>query len=113
VVRDIFRWYLDGASVLGIIKKLSNAGIPSPTGKGTWSKRSIEKMLENEKYTGTVTLLDSATQEYRYQMKDCHPPIITESEFRAVQEEKKKRSNIVIGNDGKHRSSRKYSSKKK
>jgi site-specific DNA recombinase len=113
VVRDIFSWYLDGASVLGIIKKLSNAGIPSPTGKGTWSKRSIEKMLENEKYTGTVTLLDSATQEYRYQMKDCHPPIITESEFRAVQEEKKKRSNIVIGNDGKHRSSRKYSSKKK
>jgi len=113
VVRDIFRWYLDGASVLGIIKKLSNAGIPSPTGKGTWSKRSIEKMLENEKYTGTVMLLDSATQEYRYQMKDCHPPIITESEFRAVQEEKKKRSNIVIGNDGKHRSSRKYSSKKK
>jgi site-specific DNA recombinase len=113
LVRDIFRWYLDGASVLGIIKKLSNAGIPSPTGKGTWSKRSIEKMLENEKYTGTVTLLDSATQEYRYQMKDCHPPIITESEFRAVQEEKKKRSNIVIGNDGKHRSSRKYSSKKK
>ena len=113
VMRDIFRWYLDGASVLGIIKKLSNAGIPSPTGKGTWSKRSIEKMLENEKYTGTVTLLDSATQEYRYQMKDCHPPIITESEFRAVQEEKKKRSNIVIGNDGKHRSSRKYSSKKK
>ena len=112
-VGDIFRWYLDGASVLGIIKKLSNAGIPSPTGKGTWSKRSIEKMLENEKYTGTVTLLDSATQEYRYQMKDCHPPIITESEFRAVQEEKKKRSNIVIGNDGKHRSSRKYSSKKK
>ncbi len=73
VVRDIFRWYLDGASVLGIIKKLSDAGIPSPTGKETWSKRSIEKMLENEKYTGTVTLLDSATQEYEYQMKECHP----------------------------------------
>lgn len=24
----------------------------------TWSKRSIEKILENEKYTGMVTLLD-------------------------------------------------------
>ena len=33
VVRDIFRWYIDGASVVGIIKKLSDAGIPSPTGK--------------------------------------------------------------------------------
>jgi len=112
VVRDIFRWYLDGASVLGIIKKLSDAGLPSPTGKETWSKRSIEKILENEKYTGTVTLLDSATQEYKYQMKECHPPIITESEFRAVQEEKKKRSNIVTYDDVKHRSNKKYSSKK-
>lgn len=112
VVRDIFRWYLDGASVLGIIKKLSDAGIPSPTGKETWSKRSIEKMLENEKYTGTVTLLDSATHEYKFQMKECHPPIITESEFRAVQEEKKKRSNIVSDDNGTHRSSKKYSSKK-
>lgn len=113
VARDIFRWFLDGASVLGIIKKLSDTGIPSPTGKETWSKRAIEKMLENEKYTGTVTLLDSATQEYEYQMKECHPPIITESEFRAIQEEKKRRSNIVINDEGKHRSGKKYSSKTK
>jgi len=47
VVRDVFRWYLDGASVVGNTKKLSEAGIPSPAGKETWSKRSIEKMLEN------------------------------------------------------------------
>lgn len=113
VVRDIFRWYLDGASVLGIIKKLSDAGISSPTDKEQWNKRAVEIMLANEKYTGTVTLLDSATQEYEYQMKECHPPIITESEFRAVQEEKKKRSNIVTDDDGTHRSSKKYSSKKK
>lgn len=113
VVRDIFRWYLDGASVVGIIKKLSDAGVLSPTGKEKWNKRAIETMLANEKYTGTVTLLDSATQEYQYQMKECHPPIITESEFRAIQEEKKKRSNIVTDDDGTHRSSKKYSSKKK
>jgi len=113
VVRDIFRWYLDSASVLGIIKKLSDEGIPSPTGKERWNKRAIEKMLENEKYTGTVTLLDSSTQEYEYQMKECIPPIITESEFRSVQEEKKKRSNIVTDDDGTRRSSKKYSSKNK
>ena len=112
VVRDIFRWYLGGDSVLGIIKKLSDAGISSPTGKEKWSKRAIEKMLENEKYTGTVTLLDSSTQDYEYQIKDNHPPIITENEFRSVQEEKKKRSNIVTDDDGTHRRSKKYSSKK-
>ena len=113
VVRDIFRWYLDGASVLGIIKKLSDTGIRSPAGKEKWSKRSIEKMLENEKYTGTVTLLDSATQKYEFQMKECHLPIITESEFRAVQKEKKKRSNVIMDDDGTRRSSKKYSSKRK
>ncbi len=112
-VRDIFRWYLDGASVLGIIKKLYDAGVLSPTDKEKWNKRTIEIMLSNEKYTGTVTLLDSATQEYEYQMKECIPPIITENEFRAVQEEKKKRSNIVTDDEGTHRSSKKYSSKKK
>ena len=112
-VQDIFRWYLDGASVLGIIKKLYDAGVLSPTGKEKWNKRTIETMLSNEKYTGTVTLLDSTTQEYEYQMKECIPPIITESEFRAVQEEKKKRSNIVTDDEGTHRSSKKYSSKKK
>lgn len=112
VVRDIFRWYLDGASVVGIIKKLSDAGIPSPTGKEKWNKRAIETMLSNEKYTGTVTLLDSATQEYLYQMKECHPPIITESEFRSVQEERTKRSNVVTDEKGTHRRDKKYSSKK-
>jgi len=58
-------------------------------------------------------LLDSATQEYKYQMKECHTPIITESEVRAVQQEKKKQSNIVTDDEGRHRSSKKYSSKKK
>ncbi|NLI59556.1 MAG: hypothetical protein GX387_13805 [Clostridium sp.] len=37
-----------------------------------------------------ITLLDSATKQYEFQMKECHPPIITESEFRVVQDEKKK-----------------------
>ena len=73
----------------------------------------MRKCLKNEKYTGTVTLLDSSTQEYEYQIKDNHPPIITENEYRSVQEEKMKRSNIVIGDNGMHRSNIKYSSKKK
>ena len=58
-------------------------------------------------------MLDSATQEFAYQMKECLPPIITESEFQSVQEEKQKRSNVVTDDAGTHRSSKKYSSKKK
>lgn len=113
VVRDIFRWYLDGTSVLGIIKKNSDTGIASPSGKKKWNKRAIETMLANEKYPGTVILLDLATQEFAYHMKECIPPIITESEFRAVQDAKKMRSNVVTDDDGTHRSNKKYSSKRK
>jgi site-specific DNA recombinase len=57
--------------------------------------------------------LDSATQEFQYQMKECYPPIITESEFQSVQEERAKRSNVVTDDSGMHRSSKKYSSRKK
>lgn len=62
---------------------------------------------------GTVTLLDSVTEKYEYQIKECHPPIMMDNEFRAVEEENIKRSNIVSDDDGTHRSSKKYSSKKK
>lgn len=113
VVRDIFRWYPDGTSVLDIIKKLSDTGIASPSGKEKWNKRAIETILANEKYTGTVTLLGSATQEFAYQMKECIPPIITESEFQAVQDAKKMKSNVVTDDEGTHRSNKKYSSKRK
>ena len=45
MVRDIYRWYIDGASILGIQKKLAEHSIPSPTGKEQWSKRTIDKEI--------------------------------------------------------------------
>ncbi len=113
VVRDIFRWYIDGKSVLGIIKEFEKKGIPSPTGKPKWSKRSVENILINEKYIGTVRLTDSVTGKYEYLAKDNHPPIITEDVFRDAQEAKRRRSNVVTDENGTHRKGEKYSSKKK
>lgn len=113
VVQKIFEWYIEGYSVLGIIKNLHKKEIPSPTGKEKWRKRTIEKMLKNEKYIGTVTLLDLATQEYYYQMKEAHPQLISDEDFRKVKSEKKKRSNIITDDNGRpHRSNNKYSSKR-
>ena len=113
VVRDIFRWYNDGASILGIIKKLAEQKIPSPTGKEKWSKRTIENLLSNEKYIGTVRLIDSVTEGQMYEMKESHPPIITEDVFRTTQEWREKRSNVTVSESGeKHRKKTKYSSKK-
>lgn len=48
VVRKIFNWYLDGKSVIGIVKELEKEKIKSPSGKNKWSRRSIETMLKNE-----------------------------------------------------------------
>lgn len=107
IVRKIFNWYLDGKSVIGIVKELEKENIKSPTWKNKWPKRSIETMLENEKYTGSVKLLDSVNKENYYLLKDNHEAIITEEVFNKVQEEKASRSNIDEENN---RKSRKYSS---
>lgn len=113
VVRDIFRWYIDGSSTLGIIKKLAEHKIPSPTGKEKWRKKSVDDLLSNEKYIGTVRLADSITEGQMFEIKDNHPPIITEDVFRSAQETRVKRSNIVVSESGeKKRKSTKYSSKK-
>jgi len=114
VVRKVFQWYLDGASVVGIIHKLENEGMASPRGGKVWSKASVENMLTNIKYTGTVILTDSMNPEQIIQVTECVPPIITENEFRAVQTAKAARSNVVIDGDGhSHRKNHKYSSKTK
>lgn len=57
-VKLIFDLYLQGSSIIGIMKELENRGIKTPTGKDTWSKRTIDVMLSNEKYIGVVRLLD-------------------------------------------------------
>jgi site-specific DNA recombinase len=39
-VQLIFDLYLDGKSILGIIKGLEKLGIKTPAGKDKWSKRT-------------------------------------------------------------------------
>ena len=52
VVKLIFDLYLGGKNILGIVKELKDRNIKSPTGKDNWPKRSVEKLLSNEKYIG-------------------------------------------------------------
>ena len=111
-VRKIFRWYLGGKSIIGIIKELEKQGIQSPTGKEKWPKRTIDVMLSNEKYIGNVRLFDSEKREVQYLSEDNHPAIIPSETFQAVQTEKSNRSNVKKNKDGVQRKSKKYSSKK-
>src|SRR5690554_6721525 len=110
-VRLIYNLYLQGKSVLGIVKELERLGIKSPTGKGTWPKRIIDVMLSNEKYTGNVRLLDNGKHSASYFSEDNNPAIISKETFQAVQLEKQHRSNVIKGEEGSRRKSKKYSSK--
>lgn len=109
-VRLIFRLYLDGNSVLGIISYLKRHKIKSPTGKENWNKRYIEKMLRNGKYAGDAFV---QLEEGTYMIKDHHPAIIARESFDAIQAQLAMRSNIIENPDGTiTRKGSKYSGKK-
>jgi len=108
-VRLIFRLYLDGHSVISIIRELKIRRIESPSGKDKWNKRCIEKMLRNQKYTGDSTIM---TGDGTYLKSGNLPTIIERSVFDVVQQQLEMRSNISISDDGTvSRKSKKYSGK--
>lgn len=114
VVKLIFDLYLGGKSILGIVKELKERSIKSPTGKDNWPKRSIEEMLSNEKYIGVSIVNVGGEEGQIYKLNNSHPAIISKEMFDVVQEEKHKRSNVeIIENGVSKRKSKKYSSKKK
>lgn len=110
-VQLIYDLYLKGKSIIGIVKELERLCIESPTGRYKWSKRTIDVMLSNEKYTGSVILLNNGKNETVYLCKNNHPAIISNETFQAVQAEKTIRSNVIKDKNGAHRKTEKYSSK--
>jgi site-specific DNA recombinase len=55
LVRDLFAWYGDeGATLLGLRKRLLQLGITSPQGRRTWSSAALHGLLTNPTYTGQV-----------------------------------------------------------
>lgn len=124
VVRRIFDLYLSGYSVDMIMQQLASNHIKSPTGKYKWSKRTIQKILTNEKYIGSVILGKTYTGAYpnnkqkvnmgeqeKFIMQDAHGSIISIDIFEHVQEEIKNRSNIEIVDGRARRKNTHYSSK--
>jgi site-specific DNA recombinase len=80
-------------------------------------------VLDNEKYVGDILLMKTYTPEVgakrrknrreseQYKMTDGHPSIITREAFAAVQEEKKRRSNLEIVENTPKRAGKRYMSK--
>jgi DNA invertase Pin-like site-specific DNA recombinase len=126
VVKEIFDMYLSGASIIGIQRELERRAILSPTGNTKWCKRTIENLLLNEKYTGNVVACKTYNEGYpetrryinkgdkeKYIVASCNPEIISEEQFKQVQEERTRRSNVERDEDRTVRKTTHYSSKQK
>ncbi|MEI7539434.1 MAG: recombinase family protein [Candidatus Saccharibacteria bacterium] len=120
----IFDLYLQGHSVLSIIRELKKRRIKSPSGNTVWSKRAIETLLANEKYVGDIIVGKTFRHEFpsnkrrvnngerkMYETKNSHQPIIQREVFDKVQQERKARSNIGIDEGKAVRKNTRYSMK--
>ena len=118
VVRQIFEWKLQEVSVYTIVERLKAGGIESPErhkrragtrnggniqGEG-WCPSTIRGILQNRAYIGEMICGKSETALYKGLKKrltekdnwivvsDAHPPIVSVSDFEAVERQMRKDS---------------------
>ena len=113
VVRQIFRWSLDGRGRQDIAHLLNQQGMPNPTRYkaergwtcnhpvkndfGLWNKTTIWRILRNEMYTGVMiqgrrkkvsykskVIIDTPEDQW-YRVEGTHEAIIDRATFEAVQ----------------------------
>ena len=73
IVRWIFASYLDGISTREIAKSLTERGILTTEGNAVWNPRSVQLILDNEKYKGdTFTLKRYTTNQFPFAVKRNH-----------------------------------------
>lgn len=105
VVKEIYRFYLDGMSLNMIVDRLNKKGLTTKGGNSPYRKEVVQRILTNEKYTGDALLqktyvTDCITKRTRknngelpmYLVKNHHEPIISRADFNQVQEEMARRS---------------------
>lgn len=105
IVRSIYRMYMTGKNPTAIARHLTESGIPTPGGKQTWQRATVESILRNEKYKGSALLQKKYTVDFltktmkvnegevpQYYVEDSHPAIIRPEEWESVQAEIARRS---------------------
>ena len=105
IIKMIYDQFLAGDSFIEICKNLEEQGIPSPGGKDTWQRSTIQSILSNEKYKGDAiinkTYIDNCINKKvkvnhgerpKYYVENNHPAIIDAGTFGRVQEELARRS---------------------
>ncbi len=105
IVKEIYRFYLDGMSMNLIADRLNAKGFTTKGNGSPYRKAVIQRILTNEKYMGDALLqktyvTDCITKKTRknngelpmYLVKNHHEPIISRADFNRVQEEMARRS---------------------
>ena len=64
VIKQIFCWHQQGASLRDVVRHLKELGIRSPRGRDEWRIETIRKILNNEKYYGNVLLQKTYVSDY-------------------------------------------------
>jgi DNA invertase Pin-like site-specific DNA recombinase len=114
VVRDIFRWKLDGVSTQDIADRLNAAGIPTPMdykaaqgiryqtkfrkkAESAWCAKTVLRILKNPIYIGTLEQGRTTTPTYRVKrqvnrpqsewaiVENNHDAIIDRNDFETIQ----------------------------
>lgn len=113
VVRTIFKWFIEGKSVIRITKNLNALGIPNPSeykrqkgfnykhtnknNDGLWCDSTVRRMLRNQMYIGNM--VQGKNTNLSYKIKKCrakpkeewiivegtHEPIIDNETFEKAQ----------------------------
>ena len=105
IVEEIYRSYLNGASLNQIADMLNSKGLTTKGKNSPYRKEGIQRKLTNEKYTGDALLqktyiTDCISKKSRknngelpmYLVKNHHEPIISRTDFNRVQEEMARRT---------------------
>lgn len=106
-VRRIFFMFLQGYTAHSISKVLTNEGVPTPCGCTVWYARTIQSILQNEKYKGDALLQKEFTVDFltrklkknegelpQYYVEEDHEPIISPWLFDYVQKRLKERGDV-------------------
>ena len=104
-VREIFSAYLNGRSITGIARDLTERGVPKRRGTDQWNYLTVYYILTNEKYVGDTLYQKTYTTDTlpftgrknrgeldQYYAEGTHEAIITKADFNAVQNLIKSRS---------------------
>lgn len=88
VIREIFKAYLDGASLKAIAEELTGRQIPYTQKTTTWDKARIARIIDNAKYVGTEEydpIIDEEMYEAAVSLKTSRQRNTCEKENDAIE----------------------------